>query len=690
MAELCVTIARKRHSKLLEEMEEAGAAGVRLIELRLDYLQQEPRFRDILARRPCPLVATLRRREDGGLWRGDEERRQQLLRGAIAAGFDYVDLEEDIAPAIPRFGATKRIISLHDFQGMPEDLLDLARAMRAKDADIVKIAARSNDPDDNFRMFDLLRQSESPTVAFCMGDLGTPSRILGAKFGAPFTYAAFNPLRIVAPGLLTFREMRSVYHYESINANTEIYGVIGNPIAQSLSPLVHNLCFRERGLNKVYVPFRVPEECLDRFLRRSAEAGIRGLSVTIPHKQAILRHGRVADDLVRQTGSANTMLRRDGGPWELANTDGPAATMALEEALGEVGASPSVLRDRTVLVLGAGGVARTIVHSLVNEGAIVTIANRSVERAHDLARDANCLFIEWGSRHTQHFDILINCTKVGMYPEMDASPFHAGSITEGMVVFDTVYNPENTLLLREAKARGAKIVTGAQMFVRQAEAQFRLFTGIEPPEGRMLELVREELSPARRMLREARDQGRERLKNIYLVGYRGTGKSTIGPLLAERLDRAFLDLDEAIEQREGKTIAEIFALLGEPAFRTLEEKVLTEIGNQLGMVVACGGGAVLRERNRQTLERGWVVWLRAEPERIHQRLLSDATTSSRRPSLTNRDALEEIRVLVAERQRFYEEAADWSISTDHRTPEDLAADIARQWAQEGQAELEKP
>lgn len=503
LAELCVTIARRRQRKLLEEMEAAAATGARLMEIRLDFLGREPDLPEILKHKPCPLIATVRRRQDGGQWSNSEEKRLLLLRLAVASGFDYVDLEWDIADKIPRYGTTKRLISHHDMQEMPVDLDKLYEEMQKRDPDVIKIAARANHTADNFRMAQLLRKASVPTVAFCMGDMGTLSRVMGAKLGSPFTYAAFNPERIVAPGLLTFAEMRELYRYETINADTEIFGVIGDPIGHSLSPLVHNTAFAEMGLNKVYVPIRVPAECLDELMKEMGTLPIAGLSVTIPHKQGILRGGAAVDPLVKATGSANTMLWRKDG-YDLYNTDGPAAISSLINALPTEAGKGGTLKDKTVLILGAGGVSRTIAHALHSAGALVTVTNRHIDRATDLAKEVGCSALDWGQRHGPHFDIIVNCTPVGMSPDVDKSPFHPGSIRERMVVFDTIYNPETTQLLRSARERDAITVSGVQMFVRQAEAQFKLFTGSAPPPGLMETLVREELSPARNMLREAR------------------------------------------------------------------------------------------------------------------------------------------------------------------------------------------
>lgn len=505
MAEICVTLARQRHRMLLAEMEAAVEAGATLLEIRLDYLNSDPRFKQILQHRKCPLIATVRRRQDGGQWSGNEQKRQMLLRSAIVEGFDYVDLEHDIADAIPRYGQTKRIISHHDMKAMP-DVEALHRDISGQDADIVKIAARAHSPLDTFRMLDLVRKSDKPTVAIAMGEMGVASRILGACFGSPFTFAAFNPGRIVAPGLLTYETVKHLYHYEKINRETEIYGVIGDPIQQSLSPLVHNTAFRAKGLNKVYVPFQVPADTLEQFMEKVKEFGIRGLSVTIPHKQKIRHFGKDGDKLATACGAANTFIKQ-GDDYVCYNTDGPAALDAVREALSPGPDGKKSLKDRTVLLLGGGGVAITLAHAFRQEGSIVTVTARKEEQAKAVAEASQTAYMEWSERHTRMFDVIVNCTPLGMYPDrIEMSPFHVGSLKEGVVVFDTVYNPEKTMLLREAAERGAKTVSGMTMFVGQAEAQFRLFTGMDPPPNLMLSLVREELSPGRNMLRQARQQ----------------------------------------------------------------------------------------------------------------------------------------------------------------------------------------
>jgi 3-dehydroquinate dehydratase/shikimate dehydrogenase len=249
-------------------------------------------------------------------------------------------------------------------------------------------------------------------------------------------------------------------------------------------------------MNRVYVPFRVPLENFRTFPSDMAPLGVRGLSVTIPHKEAAVEMVQQADGAVRLVGSLNTMVRREGG-WEGHNTDYRAAMASLEARLGAQAGDTAPLTGKQVLVLGAGGVARAIVFGLMRRGAIVTVANRNKDRGASLARDAECRFVEWPRRLASLCDILINCTPVGMYPDVNETPMPAGYLREGMLVFDTIYHPEQTLLIKEAKARGCSTLTGVDMFVRQAVLQFQIFTEHEAPDDLMAEVVRRALSPVK-------------------------------------------------------------------------------------------------------------------------------------------------------------------------------------------------
>jgi 3-dehydroquinate dehydratase / shikimate dehydrogenase len=497
---ICVSIGRGRHRHMIAEHKHLVEQGARLVELRLDYISGEVNIKRLVTDRPCPVVITVRRPQDGGKYAGSEEQRQLLLRTAIAEGVEYIDLEDDVAAQIPRFGRTKRIVSVHDFRKTPEHLDEIHQRLLACDPDIVKISAMANHPHDNLRLLRLAQQSKTPTIGLCMGDIGIPTRILAGKFGSPLTYATFSHERTLAPGQLSFQQMNEIYHYDSINPETEVYGVIADPIGHSLSPQIHNAAFHEMGLNKIYVPFRVPREDLARFIDDAPAMGIRGLSVTIPHKEEVIKKLTDCDVSARGIGAANTVIF-DGTKRHGFNTDYYAAMSTLEEVLRQEGMTETreeyMLRGRTVLVLGAGGVGKAIVYGMMRRGAQVVVTDGLPKQAAALAKHFNCRSVDWVGRHSVPADILFNCTPVGMHPNVDETPYDKHHMRPSMIVFDVVYNPENTLLIKDARSRNCTVITGVEMFVRQACLQYKLFTGHEGPAELMREVIRRAIGAAK-------------------------------------------------------------------------------------------------------------------------------------------------------------------------------------------------
>ena len=493
---ICVSIGRGRHRQMIAEHKHLVSQGAQLVELRLDYINGDVNLKRLLAEKPCPVIIACRRTTDGGKWSRSEEARLMLLRTAIAEGVDYVDLEEDIAAGIPRFGKTKRIISYHDFRKTPDNLPEIHARLASLNADIVKLATMANSPHDNVRMLRLIQGATVPTVGMCMGDIGTPSRILCGRFGAAFTYSTFHHERVLAPGQLSFQQMTEIYNFDQINSETTVYGVIADPIGHSLSPQVHNAAFRKAELNCVYVPFRVPAEHLEQFINDAPAIGLKGLSVTIPHKEAVIRKLTKVDPAVKGVGAANTVIF-EGSELIGYNTDYRAAMDSLQRAMDLPEGDGATLDRRTAIVLGAGGAARAIAYGLKRRGAEVVIASRTSARAQNLADRLQCKAVDWDNRHSIQADILINCTPVGMHPNVDESPYDKHHLRPYMIVFDTVYNPENTLLVKEARNRSCTVVTGVEMFVRQASLQFKLFTGKESPWELMRDVLKRAIGPAR-------------------------------------------------------------------------------------------------------------------------------------------------------------------------------------------------
>src|SRR5262245_10650970 len=387
---ICVIIGRTRHKMVAVELQESVKRGAAFIELRLDFLAKAIDFQRLLPYKKCPWVATLRRREDGGRWTGTENERKMIIRQAIVAGFDWIDLETDVADEIRRFSQVKRIVSYHNLQETPKDLEEIYAKMCKQDADVLKLAVAAQTPADNLRLLNLLKNAPKPTVGHCLGEMGLPSRILSLKYGAPFMYAAWNKERGIAPGLPSLDEVRRFFSVATINADTKVFGVIGDPVAHSYSPLLHNQMFKVVGLNAVYLPFRVPRGQLPDMVKAFGEVPVHGYSVTIPHKEAAAQLAVTSDGRVKETHAANTLVLQKEGGFLAANTDYQAAMDALMTQ------PPQTEDDRArdwagcrALVLGAGGAARAAAHALRQMHVTVTVSSRTMERALKLAMEVH-------------------------------------------------------------------------------------------------------------------------------------------------------------------------------------------------------------------------------------------------------------------------------------------------------------
>ena len=700
---ICVSIGRGRHAMMMAEHKHIVEQGAQLVELRLDFIRRPVNLKRLMSGATCPVVATCRRPEDRGLWRRSEEDRVMLLRAAIAYGVDYVDLEMDIAAKIPRYGSTQRIVSYHNFEETPGNLEEIHHEMTKLDPDVIKIVTMANNPIDNMVALRLCRDSEIPTVAFCMGEMGAFSRILCGKFGAPFTYATFSEDRPMAPGQLSFQRMEEVYHYDDISPSTQLLGVIADPVAHSLSPTVHNAAIRKNGLDMLYLPFRVPREYLESFISICPELDIQGLSVTIPHKEKVIKSINVLDDQVAGIKAANTLVFKKNNVYGY-NTDCFAAVKSLEEKLRERDPdNEKIFEGKKVLLLGAGGVARAIAFGLLAKGAQVTIAARDYKKSEALATAMDCQSIDWVKRSNYECSILVNCTPVGMHPNMNDTPFDAEWFDKRTLVFDTIYNPEQTLFIKLAREAGCITVTGIDMFVRQAGRQFELFTGTEPD----LDLIRYEVKRATSAAKydsfsassEAKADDGDKANLLFLMGYRGSGKTTVARLLVERLKVKAYDTDRRIEASTRKTIAEIFEESGESGFRLLEAKMIAKIivnqqkaaknsppakvgkakkgDSGVTCVVALGGGAPMNEASRKLFGgHGKCVWLRAKPETLWKHISEDDTTAGSRPDLTDEGGQGEVESMLALRSSTYDECADFIIDIDDSSPEEVADQIA--------------
>lgn len=466
-----------------------AAARADLVELRLDYLDllpAAPAMAELIRNRPCPVIITNRPMALGGHKDTPNEVRLCSLQTAIDLGADYVDIEIESSGLIRRGQRTKLIVSYHNFLCTPLDLSAIFTRIVQAGADIAKIATKANSIVDNLRVLDVVRRATIPCIGLCMGEPGTISRILGRKFGSLLTYAPLDPAKATAPGQLSLDEIVGLYNYRSINSDTQIYGVVSNPITHSISPEVHNAAFRSLGINAVYVPFKVEEDVCS-FFEAFRELPVHGYSITIPHKEAAMSAMDEVEPICRDIGAVNTVVNRKGRLVG-SNTDWSAATQAIESALGGEG-----LAGKRVALIGAGGTARAIAFGLRAKGANTCIYNRTPARAARLATDVGCRWATLDALPTAEFDILINSTSVGMHPKTEESPAPTNVLRKGVVVFDAVYNPVWTRLLCDAKEAGCRVVSGLAMFVNQAVQQFRTWTGLEAPRELMEAVARERL-----------------------------------------------------------------------------------------------------------------------------------------------------------------------------------------------------
>lgn len=483
---ICAVITEKSAEEFLRAIARA-LERADLVELRLDYLDLPINLAPLLAAARGKAVVTCRPRSQGGFFKGAEKDRLDLLLRADEAGAAYVDVEFACLGRLSRrLARAKLILSHHDFEKMPLDLPEIARSMESAGADVVKVVGFARDAADNAVIFDILKNARRPTVALAMGEFGLASRILAPRFGAAWTYASVQKGAESAPGQITIEELRGLYHDDRIGPATRLYGVIANPVAHSASPAIMNAAFVETGFDGVYVPLRVRDVAST--VRAFRAVPFDGYSVTIPHKTAVMDCLDEVEPLAARVGAVNTVVRGRDGKLAGFNTDLVGAMTALEKALLD-----GNLRGRAVLVIGAGGAARAIVFGLMDRGARVTIANRTVSRAESLAKEAGAQFCGLDDLESRGAEILVNCTSVGMHPHIDETPVPVSCLRKGMIVFDTVYNPIETRLLAEAARRGAKTVSGLEMFIGQAARQFELWTGLQAPREVMENALRRKL-----------------------------------------------------------------------------------------------------------------------------------------------------------------------------------------------------
>ena len=458
----------------------------RTIELRLDWLADDreiSRFLGRLAtrRRKATLLATCRRHSAGGRYRGSIGQQLIHLADAIRAGCAWYDLEIETSALCPPelvqvlLGEARQLASAHFFKGMPRSLPVVAARLSRNKPDAIKIAARCNSLHE-CRKLAQFGHSRRDTIVIPMGDIALPARLLSLRERNGFAYAPVE--NATASGQVDLYEIHRVYRAENFSRTTQLYSVIGNPIGHSLSPHLQNAGFAARGIDAIYLPFLV--ERLPDFLDSIGPLGVKGFSVTIPHKERIISHLAGCDPLARQIGAVNTVVVRASGKLYGYNTDYVGVLQALENRVR--------LRGSRVLIVGAGGAARAVAFALAQAGANVSICARRQKKARVIADAVHGSLIDWSRLRRESFDAIVNATPVGMHPFENDSPLEARDLN-CRLVFDTIYRPRKTKLLQLAERRGIETVSGVEMFVAQGVAQWEIWMGQRAPVDQMRRAV---------------------------------------------------------------------------------------------------------------------------------------------------------------------------------------------------------
>jgi 3-dehydroquinate dehydratase/shikimate dehydrogenase len=456
-----------------------------MVELRADFLDSSElsslkRFPRTAA---VPVILAVRRQRDGGHWGLGERERRQLLKVSLSGGYDYVDLEEDLedpdlARKVTRAGG-RVIRSLHNFSTVPDQMAERCRRLPHSPGEIPRMAVMPQSTKDLPILAEAYRQLEGEEkILIGMGEHGLFSRILATKLGCFLTYCSASGAEAAAPGHLDPRTLVELYRFRMQDQETFLCAVIGKPIAHSRSPEFHNRGYQALGLNGVYIPVLVDQ--VRSFFRLAELLGMKGFSVTMPHKQGVMAHLSERDTTLEGIGACNTVVRRPRGGWFGTNTDVRGFLAPLEKQ------EPELLEAGSrATVIGAGGGARSVVYALRSRGIRPLIVNRTAEKAKALAEFFDC---DWGgidaegvARIGENADLIVQATSVGMEPEPEADPVPGYRFSGLEVVYDLVYQPLMTVFRRRAQDAGCRTVSGLDMLFAQGAAQFKYFTGVEYP-----------------------------------------------------------------------------------------------------------------------------------------------------------------------------------------------------------------
>jgi 3-dehydroquinate dehydratase/shikimate dehydrogenase len=490
---VCAVVAARTAREASRQLRDA-LRHTSTVELRLDWLANSAEIRKLFAvlrkrglASEINLIATCRRVIAGGKFTGDVVAQLSLLRSAIVAGCRWVDVEIETVESLSAFvldlytARARRILSWHDFHGLP-DSKGLARIEHhmtqlcaSRGFDAIKVAVKCESLHDSLRLLALARHRRN-VIAVPMGDAVPPARLLALCQGSALSYGPVE--QATAPGQIPLAELCELYRGANFTRKTRVFGVIGDPIAHSLSPAIFNAGFRARKVDVVFLPFRVTD--MDDFIAAVQPLGIAGFGVTLPHKQEILAYLYRCEPVALAIGAVNTVAVSANGKLFGYNTDSIGVLRALAGRLA--------IRGSRVLILGAGGAARAAAFALARAGSSVSVYSRRIEKARQLARAVNGAAVPRNELKTLSFDAVINATPVGMHPHEGESPLAASEMNCALA-FDMIYRPRRTKFLQLATQRGIKTVSGLEMFLAQAIAQWEIWFGGHAPAAAMRRAV---------------------------------------------------------------------------------------------------------------------------------------------------------------------------------------------------------
>lgn len=467
--QVCVAVTGATMDELRRNRD--AVEGADLVEMRLDWVDR-PDAQAALEGRLRPVILTCRAAWEGGRFTGSEEARRRILEAGIAAGAEFVDIEAraSFAPELIRARRGRGVVlSTHVFGPVPADLENRWKTLKSSGAEVVKLAAEAQSLSDALRIMalaDVDRSEIDPGhVLVAMGEPGIASRVLAARLRNRWTYAGDG----VAPGQLSPNRLLKEFRVRDLKPGTAIYGVVGNPVSHSLSPVMHNAGFVHFGMDAVYLPLQACDA--NDFVKFANSIGLAGASITSPFKIALMDRVDDLDPLARRVGAINTLIVRDGR-WRGANTDVYGFSTPLSARMKVKGVRASVL--------GAGGAARAVAVALADMGASVTICARRPEQAREIATLAGGRVGDFPPRPGS-WDVLVNAIPAG--PDAAVQSPIEGAALDGEIVFDLVYSPAQTRLLTDAARAGCMTIGGLEMLIAQAERQFELWTGQVPPAG---------------------------------------------------------------------------------------------------------------------------------------------------------------------------------------------------------------